>query len=165
MNLNPRPIGLAVVFLLLFLGAALSLQWWLTRETRQLQTIAIDDARGKIGRIIALSGLPPEKWDTYFQSELGLMIGGQVQLYRIAASPLPVSSTGRSPLTFTEKINGRPGWEIRVSFPIPAMLRAQILHQRILAAIVCAAGNTPWHHPRLRIPPPLGQEPRRGHRL
>lgn len=139
MNLNPRPIGLAVAFLLLFLGAAVSLQWWLTRETQQLQTIAMDDARGKIGRMIALSGLPPEKWDDYFQRELGVMLGGQVQLYQSSRSPAIDASKARSPLTFTEKIIGRPGWEVRVSFPLPAMLRAQILHQRILAAIVLLA--------------------------
>jgi signal transduction histidine kinase len=137
MNLNPRPIGLAVLLLLLFLGVALSLQWWLARETRQLQKLAVDDARGKIGRIIAISGLPPEKWDDYFQRELGAMIGGQVQLFRTGASPAAASGSGQ--LVFTEPVAGRPGWEVRVSFAQPAMLRAQVLHQRILAAIVLLA--------------------------
>lgn len=139
MNLNPRPIGLAVVFLLLFLGAALSLQWWLNRETRQLQGMALDEARGKTGRLIALSGIPPEKWDDYFERELSVMLGGQVKLYRSGTAPAVSPGVGRSQLTFTEKIANRPGWEVRVSFPLPAMLRAQLLHQRILAAIVLLA--------------------------
>jgi signal transduction histidine kinase/HAMP domain-containing protein len=137
MNLNTRSLGLAVLLLLLFLGAALSLQWWLTRETRQLQNLAIDEARGKISRIIALSGLPPEKWDDYFQRELGAMVGGEVKLHRAGASPAPRLASGQ--LFFTEKIASRPGWEISVSFARPAMLRAQALHQRILAATVLLA--------------------------
>jgi signal transduction histidine kinase len=137
MNLNTRPIGLAVLLLLLFLGAALSLQWWLTRETRQLQNLAIEDARGKVARIIAISGLPPEKWDDYFQRELGAIVGAKVQLYRTGSPLATVNSPGL--LTFHEPVASRPGWETRVSFTLPAMFRAQILHQRILAAIVLLA--------------------------
>ncbi|HEY8994764.1 MAG TPA: ATP-binding protein [Lacunisphaera sp.] len=137
MNLNTRSIGLAVLLLLLFLGAALSLQWWLARETRQLQTRAIEDARGRIGRIIALSGLPPEKWDDYFQRELGVMIGGQVQLYRSGSSPAAEPVSGQ--LSFHEPIASRPGWEVRVNLALPALFRAQVLHQRIFATIVLLA--------------------------
>ncbi|HEX2862451.1 MAG TPA: ATP-binding protein [Lacunisphaera sp.] len=137
MNLNTRSLGLAVLLLLLFLGASLSLQWWLTRETRQLQTLVIAEARAKIGRIIALGGLPPEKWDDYFQRELGAMIGGKVQLLRAGGPPAPPPASGR--LQFTEQVAGRPGWEVRVELAQPAMLRAQALHQRILAAIVLLA--------------------------
>lgn len=138
MNLNTRSLGLAVLLLLLFLGAALGLQSWLTRETRQLQGKAIEEARGRLTRIIALSGLPSEKWDDYFQRELGAMIGGTVQLHRIdnppAATPVPAGQ-----LLFTETIGNPPAWEARVTFVVPALVRTQVQHQRILAIIILLA--------------------------
>ncbi len=137
MNLNTRSIGLAVLLLLLFLGAALTLQWWVVRETRSLQNIAIEEQRAKLGRIIAVSGLPPEKWDAYFQRELGAMVGGQVQLYRTGT--LPAGSPDSRQLTFTESVVNHPGWEARVTFAAPALLRSQVMHQRIMAVIVLLA--------------------------
>jgi signal transduction histidine kinase len=138
MHLPTRSIGLALLLLLLFLGAALSLQWWLARETRQLQRIAVDEQRSKLERIIAVSGLPPEKWDAYFQKELGAMVGGSVQLYRTgAAQEIPLQSPGT--LSFTEKLTRHPDWEARVSFAAPALIRTQVLHQRILAAVILLA--------------------------
>jgi len=137
MNFNPRPIGLAVLLLLLFLGAAVALQAWLLRETRQLQNLAIEEQRERLGRVIAVSGLPPEKWDAAFQKELGAMLGGTVQLYR-ANAPAPAPAALRS-LSFTQALVAAPGWEARVIFAPPALLRVQVLHQRILAAIVLLA--------------------------
>jgi hypothetical protein len=60
MNLTSRSLGLALLLLLLFLGTTLTLQWWLRRETRQLQGIAITELRERLDRAAALSGLPPE---------------------------------------------------------------------------------------------------------
>lgn len=138
MNLNTRSIGLAVLLLLLFLCAALTLQWWLVRETRQLQNSAIEEQRSRLGRILAVSGLPPEKWDAYFQRELGAMVGGNVQLYRHDAPP-PALPAGASTLTFTDKVVNAPGWEARVTFAPSALLRSQVMHQRILTVIVLLA--------------------------
>lgn len=138
MNPNTRSIGLAVLLLLLFLGAALSLQWWLVRETRQLQNTAIQEQRSRLGRILAVSGLPPEKWDAYFQRELGAMVGGNVQLYQ-AGSPPPALPAVASSLTFTDQVVNAPGWEARVTFAAPALLRSQVMHQRILTVIVLLA--------------------------
>jgi len=137
MNLNTRSIGLALLLLLLFLGAALTVQWWLVRETRQLQTLAVEEQRARLDRIIAVSGLPPEKWDAYFQKELGAMVGGQVQLYPAGTPPAATGGSGQ--LTFTENIASRPGWQARVTFAAPALLRSQVMHQRILAVIVLLA--------------------------
>src|SRR5688572_22459079 len=89
MHLNTRSIGLAVLLLLLFLGVALSLQWWVAKETTQLQKLAVDEARGRISRIIALSGVPPGSWDDYYLRELGATIGGQVQLHRTEVTSPP----------------------------------------------------------------------------
>jgi hypothetical protein len=137
-NLNTRTLGLAVLLLLLFLGAALSLQAWLVRETRTLHTLAIEETKGRVGRIIALSGLPPEKWDDYFQKELGAMVGGTVQLYRAGQAPAVAPATAGQ-LVFTEKAGNRSDWEARVTFAVPALVRAQVQHQRILAAIILLA--------------------------
>jgi signal transduction histidine kinase len=137
MHLPTRSIGLALLLLLLFLVAALSLQWWLARETRQLQRVAVEEQRARIGRIIALSGVSPERWDAYFQKELGVMVGGTVELYRAGqppATPVPARS-----LSFTEKVGNVPGWEARVSFAAPALIRTQVLHQRILAVVILLA--------------------------
>lgn len=138
MNLNTRAIGLAILLLLLFLAAALTLQWWLARETRQLRVLAVEEQRAKVGRIIAVSGVPPAQWDDYFQRELGVMVGGTVQLYR---KDPPARTTTVSPerLSFTEPLVNAPGWEARVTFAAPALIRVQILHQRILAAVVLLA--------------------------
>ena len=138
MNLNTRPIGLAVLSLLLFLGAAVALQGWLLRETRQLQGLAIEEQRAKLDRIIAVSGLPPEKWDARFQDELGAMLGGTVQLYRTNTPPA-VSPNPTGSLSFNQRIDPAPGWEAQMNFATPALIRVQVLHQRILATIVLLA--------------------------
>jgi signal transduction histidine kinase len=138
MHLPTRSIGLALLLLLLFLTAALALQWWLRRETRQLQQIAVDDQRSRLGRIIAVSGLPPDRWDAYFQRELGAMVGGTVELYRTDAPPA-TRPAAAGHLTFTDLLGNAPGWEARVTFPVPALLRAQVLHQRVLAIVILLA--------------------------
>lgn len=138
MNLHTRAIGLAVLLLLLFLGAALTLQWWLARETRQLRGLAIEEQRAKVGKIIALGGLPPERWDDSFQRELGAMVGGTVQLYR-KANPAPALPAGGASLVFTATPPQAPDWEARVAFAAPALVRVQVLHQRILATVVLLA--------------------------
>jgi len=138
MNLNTRSIGLAVLLLLLFLGAALTLQWWLVRETRQLQSSAIEEQRARLGRILAVSGLPPEKWDAIFQRELGAMVGGTVQLYKNGAAP-SVLTAGAGSLAFTDRVTNAPGWEVNVTFAPPALLRSQVMHQRMLTVIVLLA--------------------------
>ncbi len=137
MNLNSRTLGLAVLLLLLFLGAALALQAWLLRETRQLHGLAMEETRARLGRIIALSGLPPERWDDYFQRELGAMIGGTVQLYRSDLAPAAPANSGQ--LTFTTQAGNQPGWKARVTFAVPALTRAQVQHQRILTTIILLA--------------------------
>lgn len=137
MQFPTRSISLAMLLLLLFLAAALSLQWWLVRETRQLQRLAVDEQRGRLERVIAVSGLPPERWDAYFQKELGAMVGGTVELHRTGEPPATPVLPGS--LVFTEPIGARPGWEARVSFAAPALIRTQILHQRILAVIILLA--------------------------
>ena len=55
MNLNTRSLGLALLLLLLFLGATVTLQWWLRRETRQLQGVAVEEARARLVRAVAVS--------------------------------------------------------------------------------------------------------------
>lgn len=137
MNLPTRSIGLALLLLLLFLAAAVSLQWWLARETRQLQRIAVDEQRARVGRIIAMSGLPPERWDAYFQKELGAMVGGTVEIFR--SGQLPATPVPAGHLSFTEKVGNVAGWEARVSFAAPALIRSQTLHQRTLVAVIMLA--------------------------
>src|SRR6478736_2883020 len=134
MNLNTRSIGLAVLSLLFFLGAAVALQAWLRRETRQLHNLAIEEQRERLGRIIVVSGLPPERWNAAFERELGAIIGGTVRLVR-QGDPAPASAPPASSLSFTAPLASAPGWEARVVFATPALIRVQVLHQRILATV------------------------------
>ena len=135
MNVSTRSLGLALLLLLLFLGATVTLQWWLHRETRQLQDIAVEELRERLGRTVAVSGRTPDKWDQTFLRELGTMLGGTVELYRAEKPPASMPAGG-SALNFTQDIAGAPGWQVRVNFAAPALIRVQILHQRILAVIV-----------------------------
>jgi signal transduction histidine kinase len=111
----------------------------LTRETRQLQSIAIEDARTKLNHLFTLTNLPPGKWDEALQKEAGAALGGKMQFQPSQTASLPSQPGEEKWLTFTEPLPGRPGWEARVSIAYPAMLRVQIMHQRILAAIVLLA--------------------------
>jgi signal transduction histidine kinase len=138
MNLNTRSLGLALLLLLLFLSAALTLQWWLNRETRQLQTVAIEEQRARLVRAVTVSSRPPEKWDQAFQRELGAMLDGTVEFFRSDSLP-PAGAHAASALTFTQDVAGAPGWQVRVVFAPPALLRVQILHQRMVAVIVLLA--------------------------
>jgi signal transduction histidine kinase len=103
-----------------------------------LKGVAIEEQRTKLDRIIAVSGVPPEKWDARFQGELGAMMGGTVQLYRATMPPAVPSNPGGN-LSFTEPLASFPGWQARVVFATPALIRVQVLHQRILAAVVLLA--------------------------
>jgi signal transduction histidine kinase len=135
MNLSSRSLGLALLLLLLFLGTTVTLQWWLRRETRQLQGIAVTELRERLGRTAALSGRAPDQWDEAFLRELGAMLGGTVELYRSARPPAAAPAAGTA-LRFTAELAGAPDWQVRVTFATPALIRVQILHQRILAVIV-----------------------------
>lgn len=134
MNLTTRSLSLALLLLLLFLGAAVSLQWWLRRETRQLQAVAVQDARERLAAVMAVSGRTAGKWDEAFQRELGAMLGGTVTLYR-ADNP-PTADPADTSLTFTQEVPGAPDWRVRVVFAAPALIKVQVLHQRVLAAMV-----------------------------
>ena len=135
MNFSIRSLGLALLLLLLFLGATLTLQWWLARESRQLQAIAIDEQRVHLLQAIAVSGRSPEKWDAAFQHELGAMVGGTVELLRPDAAPAPAPRDFVG-LSFTQELSATPGWRAQVTFGTPPLLRVQMLHQRTLAVIV-----------------------------
>ncbi len=138
MNLTSRSLGLALLLLLLFLGATLTLQWWLRRETRQLQGVAIQELRERLGRTAAASGRTPEQWDDNFLRELGTMLGGTVQLYH-RGSPPPATAASGTGLSFTADLAGAPDWQMHVTAAIPALIRVQVLHQRNLTVIVLLA--------------------------
>jgi len=138
MNLSTRSLGLALLLLLLFLGATLTLQWWLVHETRQLQTAAIEQQRAHLLQAITVSGRSPEKWDAPFQKELGALLGGTVEFVgpKGTPTPLPRDFVG---LSFLQEMPATPGWRAQVLFATPALSRVQILHQRTLAVIVVLA--------------------------
>jgi len=134
MNLTTRSLGLALLLLLLFLGSTVTLQWWLRRETQQLQGVALEEARERFNRALAMSGRPPEKWDAGFQHDLGALLGGTVELFRAAAPP-PAGPVVAG-FAFTQEIAGAPGWQARVVLTPPALLKVQVLHQRVLVTMI-----------------------------
>jgi signal transduction histidine kinase len=135
MNFTLRSLGLALLLLLVFLGTTIALQWWLRRETRQLQGVAVEEARNHLTRAIAVSGRPPGKWDADFLRELGVMLGGTVTLVHPNDPPAPAMES-RPVLTFTENLAGAPGWQVRAVLSPPALLKVQVLHQRVIATMV-----------------------------
>jgi signal transduction histidine kinase len=134
MNQTTRSLGLALLLLLLFLGSTVTLQWWLRRETRQLQAVTVQEAKERLAGVMAASGRSAGKWDEAFQRELGAMLGGTVTLYQ--GEHAPTAAPAGTALSFTQEITGAPGWQARVVFAAPALLRVQVLHQRVLAAMV-----------------------------
>jgi len=137
MNLTTRSLGLALLLLLLFLGATVTLQWWLRRETRQLQAVAVQEAKERLAGVMAVSGRPPAQWDEAFQRELGAMLGGTVTLHR--GGVVPAAAPAGTTLAFTQEMTGAPGWQARVVFAAPALMKVQVLHQRVLTAMVLLA--------------------------
>lgn len=137
MNFNTRSLGLALLLLLLFLGAAVTLQWWLHRETRKLQTVAVEDMRVRLTQAVAVSSRPPAQWDAATLREFGAWLGGTVELYR--TTPPPDDPPAGPLLSFTQILAGTPGWQVRVTFAPPALLKVQVLQQRVLAAMVLLA--------------------------
>lgn len=142
MILTTRSLGLALLLLLLFLGATVTLQWWTARETRQLQNAAIEEQRARFLRAVTVSGLTPEKWNTGLPAEIGALLGGTVELFppgadmpAVVAAPTERAAT----LSFVQELPGAPGWRVRGRFAPPAILRMQVLHQRIVLAIVLLA--------------------------
>lgn len=138
MNLSTRSMGLALLLLVLFLGATVAVQWWVAHETKQLQLAAIEGQRTRLFHSLELSGRTPDKWDTAFQRELGAILGGSVELTKTSA-PLIETTHGFRGLSFTDNIPSAPGWRAHVEFAVPALARVQILHQRTLAVIVVLA--------------------------
>jgi signal transduction histidine kinase len=135
MNLSTRSLGLALLLLLLFLGATVTLQWWLAHETRELQAAAINEQRAHLLRAVVVGGRAPENWDAVFQNELGAMLGGTVELVKPDAPPEPIPRDFRG-LSLIQDLPSAPGWRAQVQFAMPALLRVQMLHQRTLAVIV-----------------------------
>jgi len=137
MNLHTRALSLALLFLLLFLGAAVTLQWWLRRETRQLHAVAVEDLRARLNQAVAISPRPPEQWDAAFLDEFGALLGGTVELVRpdMPAAGPPAAGL----LSFKQTLPGAPGWQVRVTFAPPALLKVQVLQQRVMAVMVLLA--------------------------
>jgi signal transduction histidine kinase len=123
--------------LLLFLGAAVTLQWWLHRETRQLQAVAVEEMRTRLVRAVAATARPPTQWDAAQLKEFGAWLGGTVELF--SATPPPDDSPAGPLLTVSQTLAGTPGWQARVTFAPPGLLRVQILQQRVLAAMILLA--------------------------
>lgn len=138
MNLSTRSMGLALLLLLLFLGATVAVQWWVAHETQKLQLAATEEQRSHLFHVLEISGRSPEKWDAAFQQALGAIVGGSVELAKID-TPLPASSRGFRGLSFTDAIPSAPGWRAHAEFALPALTRAEVLHHRTLAVIVVLA--------------------------
>ena len=131
-------MGLALLLLLLFLGATVAVQWWVAHETKKLQLAAVEEQRTHLFHALEVSGRPPEKWDAAFQNELGAMLGGSVELTKTDTASAGLSRGFRG-LSFTEAIPSAPGWHAHAEFALPALVRAEVLHQRTLAVIVVLA--------------------------
>jgi signal transduction histidine kinase len=135
MNLSSRSLGLGLLLLLLFLGATITLQWWLRRESGQLQALAVEETRARVVRAVAVSARPPGQWNEAFAGEMGALVGGKIELVHLAEGVPPGSAAG-SGTSLVQDFPGYPGWQLHVTLVMPALIRVQILHQRVLVVLV-----------------------------
>ncbi len=147
-----RHFATALIVLAVFVGAALTGQVWLQRETRHLRAATVAARRAELAQAQAMTGRAPDTWDDAFQRDLGKLLGGSVTLVRggsAAASPGPAggpaaaAGTAEPPASgqwsFDDPVPGNADLSIHVSFPVPASARLAAWHERLLIAI-CLLG-------------------------
>lgn len=135
-----RIFAVTLLFLAVFLGAAVSMQWWLLRETNRLERETVIESGVALINILALSDRrPPAQWDDTYRAQLGSALGGKVEAHR-GDSPTTTPRIGdRGEFRIEEKIPGYPGWVASATIRSKALDRMQLMHQRSLVAIILLA--------------------------
>jgi signal transduction histidine kinase len=138
MNSLSRSFSLALLMLAIFLGIALTMQWWLRRESMRLQRDAVATKLVQLNQLLSLAPRDPEKWDQAFEEKLGQALGGRVSL---ADSTRSESGTaGKSVGIFVETpLPGHPDRAVRLVIDPIAAQRLTALQNRVLAVTVLSA--------------------------
>lgn len=133
-----RSLALALLLLVAFLGIALTVQWWLFRETSRLRGAMIAENRATLEHVLAIA--PPEagRWDAALLHRLSGIMGGTVELV-----PTDDPGTARKPagneIVVELPAPGLAGTNVRATIDSRAWQRIQLMHQRSLVAIVLLA--------------------------
>jgi signal transduction histidine kinase len=132
MNPVPRLLGLSLVLLLAFLGAAAGAQAWLRGQDGRLRASAIEGKRQQLVAALALAGQPSlDPADPAFAGQVGALLGGAAAFDPAAAALLP---QGDGNLRLEARLpDGRTA---TVVFAAPASERLLYLYQRVLLALL-----------------------------
>lgn len=133
-----RAVLLALLLLVVFLGLAGSVQWWLGRETGRVRAAATTARAAQLDAALALAPRAPELWDDAHRARLGALLGARVELRRDAEAPSAAGNPRRS-LHLARPLPGHPGWTVHADLPLGDLDRLQLLHQRALVATLLLA--------------------------
>ena len=133
-----RHLSLALVLLLVFIAAALAAQFWLERETRQLQAEGIAAKRAQLLKALEVLPRPPAEWDADYQRTLGAILGATVTVRPAnPAAAAPARTAGQ--LAFDQALPGDPALAAHVTFAPAPTGRLFILHQWMIVAVLLLA--------------------------
>lgn len=134
MSSTARTIALSLALLLIFLTAVLAAQYWLRTQMVLQRTQAIEELRVRLGAAVVLSKRAPATWDAAFATEVGQLIGAEVEFG-------PAEVGGRAVVdedggvSFVHHFAHAPGWQARVTSTLPTEARLLSLQRRTLSAM------------------------------
>lgn len=144
MNSLTRLIGFTVLLLLLFLGAGMTAQAWLHRETRRLQAEANGALQTRMSKIVELYARPAASWSEAELRAAGELIGGSVQYFPTLP---PIAPPSERKLVYDYSLAGpaaatdasRTSGVLRVMVPTPHATQLLAIYQRAFAALLLLA--------------------------
>ncbi|HWA09285.1 MAG TPA: sensor histidine kinase [Opitutaceae bacterium] len=137
MNSLTRLVGYSAVLLLVFLGAALTAQSWLHRQTQELRAEAIEARRAQFLAAAPVVAPPDHRWSAAQERILGALVGGTVTIRPPATMAAPADP---AMLSFDQPLAGTtPALSARVVFPAAAMTRLIALQQRVVVGLALLA--------------------------
>ncbi|HVU18941.1 MAG TPA: ATP-binding protein [Candidatus Didemnitutus sp.] len=129
----PRPLRIALLLLAFFFAGVAAVQWWLQRETEELQEAALATRRAELAEAVALAESLHAPWSDAFLQSLGGALAGRVTVITVEESRHPPVGGG---LAVEAPLPSQAGKVVRLYFTPLARPRLAILQRRALAASV-----------------------------
>ncbi len=136
-----RLTGLALVLLLLFLGAVAVTTSWLKRQNDRAIAERLDTKATEFAQILALAKAGPPPWTDEFVRDLGHAIGGQVSVQE-SAPPPGWTGAAEPGWRFTHPIRNAQGETVAhvlVQMPPSTITRVMVAFQRAAALLLLLA--------------------------
>ncbi|MFI5336885.1 MAG: hypothetical protein ACHQ5A_08880 [Opitutales bacterium] len=131
-----RTLGLALIMLGVFLASTFSLQWWLGRQTRQLQAETVQARRGQLEQFLELQRNRDGTVDERALAAWGGALGGRLAVFPREA---PAARSESGTLVAECPLPGRPDRVARLSFPFTAGQRLASLHLQVISLTILLA--------------------------